>query len=122
MRGSSGPPVGEALVSVYRMKKKKKNFGFPLRDDSKDKILEASHTIMLPVPKVANPRLQCLGVVLVHDSAIGLYGGLTRDGSPFSSRIQEGEVDLGVFVQVVCFAGLGVCVEDEVDAIALLAL
>jgi len=56
----------------------------------------------------------------VHELAVGDNVGFTGDGGPFTSVVEEAEVDVGVVLEVVGLARFGVCVEDEVDAVAFL--
>jgi len=58
--------------------------------------------------------------MLPDDVAIRLNGGVARDGSPFAGVSDEAEVDRSVGLEVVGLAGLGVGVEEEVEAVALL--
>lgn len=74
------------------------------------------------VSEVAEPGFEAGGVVFADGVAVGDDGGVAGDGGPFAGGIQEGDVDFGVRVQVVGFAGFGVGVEEEVDAAAFLLL
>lgn len=76
--------------------------------------------IVLAVAEITDPRLQRGAVVLMDELAVGDDLGLAGDGGPFAGRLEEGEVDFGVFFEVVCFAGFGIGVEDQVDAVAFL--
>lgn len=66
------------------------------------------------VAQVADPGLEAARVVLAHDLAVRDDGGLARDGGPLARRVEEGDVDARVGVQVVRLAGLGVGVEEQV--------
>jgi hypothetical protein len=77
-------------------------------------------TVVLAITKVTDPRLERGGVVLTHNLAISLNRGMTRNGCPFTRAVDEANVDRLVFLEVVCLAGLGVGVEEEVEAVALL--
>lgn len=76
--------------------------------------------VVLAVTEVAEPCLEGGGVVLFDAGAVGLDGSGARDGGPLAGVVEEGEVDVGVLGEVVGLAGLGVGVEDEVDAVVLL--
>jgi len=56
----------------------------------------------------------------VHEVAVGDDVGFAGDGGPFAGVVEEAEVDVGVVFEVVGLAGFGVCVEDEIDAVAFL--
>jgi hypothetical protein len=77
-------------------------------------------TIVLAVAEVSQPGLEALGVVLADAGSVGLDLGGAGDGSPLAAGIDEADVDVGGVVEVVGLAGLGVGVEDEVDAVTLL--
>jgi hypothetical protein len=76
--------------------------------------------VVLAVAEVANPRFELARVVFVHDGAVRDDLRLAGEGRPFARRVQEGDVDGRVLVQVVRLAGFGVRVEDEVEAAAFL--
>ena len=46
--------------------------------------------------------------------------GFARDGGPFASRVEEGNVELEFGLEIIGFAGFGVCVEKEVNAASFL--
>lgn len=77
-------------------------------------------TIMFSITEVSEPSLESWGVVLSDFGAVGFDGCGAGEGGPFARVVEESDVDLGVGVEVVGFAGFGVGVEDEVDAVALL--
>lgn len=58
--------------------------------------------------------------MLLDDFAVGLDARVPGDGGPFTGRGDEGNVDGWVCSQVIRLAGFGVCVEEEVEAVALL--
>ena len=72
------------------------------------------------IAEVTEPRLERWGVVLLDCVAVGLDDGFAGDGGPFTGVVEEAEVDVRVGFEVVCFAGFGVGVEDEVDGVFLL--
>ena len=76
--------------------------------------------IVLAVTEVAEPRLESGRVVLLDARAVGLDGGSAGDTGPLAGVVEESQVDLGVLLEVVGLAGLGVGVEDEVNAVVLL--
>lgn len=77
-------------------------------------------TIVLAVTEVTDPCLESGRVVLVDDAAVSLDASLAGKGSPFAGVVQEAEVDVRVGLEVIGLARLGVGVEDEVNAVALL--
>jgi len=79
-------------------------------------------TVVLSVAEVTDPCLERGRIVLVDEATVCHNLGLARDGGPFAGVVEEAEVDVGVGLEVVGLAGLGVGVEDEVDAVALLRL
>lgn len=79
-------------------------------------------TVVLAITEVAEPGLEGRRVVLLDACAVGLDGSGARDAGPLTGVVEEGEVDVGVLLEVVGLAGLGVGVEDEVDAVVLLWL
>lgn len=89
-------------------------------DEADARVLGAA--IVLAVTKVAEPGLEGRRVVLLDAGAVGLDGGGAGDAGPLAGVVEEGEVDVGVLLEVVGLAGLGVGVEDEVDAVVLLQL
>lgn len=78
-------------------------------------------TVVLAIAEVPNPRLEGRAVVLVHLLAVGLDRSNTGDGSPLAGGVEEAQVDIWVGLEVVGLAGLGVGVEDVVNAMALLS-
>ena len=76
--------------------------------------------IVLAVTEVAEPGLEGGRVVLLDAGAVGLDGSGAGDAGPLAGVVEESEVDFGVLLKVVGLAGLGVGVEDEVDAVVLL--
>ena len=75
---------------------------------------------MLAVTKIANPSLQRRRVVLLDNGAIGLDGGVARDGRPLAGVGDETKVNRRVLLEVVGLSRLGVGVEKEVEAICFL--
>lgn len=76
--------------------------------------------IVLSITQVAQPGFQGGGVVFLDNGAVGNDLGGARDGSPFAGGVEEGDIDMGVGGDVRGFAGLGVGVENEVDALVSL--
>jgi hypothetical protein len=77
---------------------------------------------MRAVTEIADPGLERGRVVLPHNLAICLDGSVAGDGSPLARVVDEAEVDGLVLLEVVCLARLGVGVEEEIEAVALLRL
>jgi hypothetical protein len=77
-------------------------------------------TVVLSITEVAEPGLERRRVVLLDAGAIGLDGSGAGDAGPLAGVVEESEIDLRVLLEVVGLAGLGVGVEDEVDAVVLL--
>lgn len=77
-------------------------------------------TIVLAVAEVTQPRFERGRVVLAYLFAVGLDFGGAGDGGPFAGAVDEADVYFAVLGEVVGFAGFGVGVEEEVDAVALL--
>jgi len=75
---------------------------------------------VLSVAEVSDPRLERGAVVLVDLFAVGDDGSGAGDGGPVAGRGEESDVDVRVVLEVVGLSGLGVGVEDEVDAVTLL--
>lgn len=76
--------------------------------------------VVLAVTEVAEPGLKGRRVVLLDAGAVRLDGSGAGDAGPLAGVVEESEVDFGVLLEVVGLAGLGVGVEDEVDAVVLL--
>jgi len=76
--------------------------------------------VVLAVTEVAEPGLKGRRVVLLDAGAVGLDGSGAGNAGPLAGVVEEGEVDVGVLLQVIGLAGLGVGVEDEIDAVVLL--
>lgn len=89
-------------------------------DEADTRVLGAA--IVLAVTEVAKPGLQGRRIVLLDAGTVGLDGSGAGDAGPLAGVVEEGEVDVGVLLEVVGLAGLGVGVEDEVDAVVLLRL
>lgn len=53
------------------------------------------------VAEIADPGFKDWGIVLSDGFTVRLDGCLAGNGGPFAGRLEEGEVDVGVFVQVV---------------------
>lgn len=87
-------------------------------DEANARVLRA--TVVLAVTEVAEPGLERRRVVLLDAGAVGLDGSGAGDAGPLAGVVEESEVDLGVLLEVVGLAGLGVGVEDEVNAVVLL--
>lgn len=77
-------------------------------------------TIMLAVAEVAEPGLEGRRIEGADLFAVGLNAGFTANRCPLARGVEETNVDFRVRIEVVGLAGLGVGVEDEVDAVALL--
>lgn len=75
---------------------------------------------MLAVTQVAKPGLEGRGIVFLYGLAVGEDGGFAGDGRPFTSGIEEGDVDCRVGGYVVGLAGFGVGMEYQVDASSFL--
>lgn len=75
---------------------------------------------MCAVAEVANPGLECWGVVLANDLAVRLDGGMTRNRCPLAGVVDKANVDRLVLLQVVSLARLGVGVEEKVEAMSFL--
>lgn len=75
---------------------------------------------MFPIPQIAQPRFQRYRVIFAYHCTISNDVCLSRDGSPLAGRIEKGNIDLRVGLQIVGFAGLGVGMKYEIDAIAFL--
>ena len=76
--------------------------------------------VVLAIFQIAEPCLQGRGVVLADGVSVRDDVSFARNGGPFTGRVKEGNVDLGIGFQVVGFAGLGVGVEEKVEAATLL--
>ena len=76
--------------------------------------------VVLAVTEVTEPGLERRRVVLLDTRAVGLDGSGAGDAGPLAGVVEESQVDLGVLLEVVGLAGLGVGVEDEVNAVVLL--
>ena len=87
-------------------------------DEANARVLRA--TIVLAVTKVTEPGLESGRVELLHAGTVGLDGSGAGDAGPLAGVVEESKVDLGVLLEVVGLAGLGVGVEDEVNAVVLL--
>ena len=87
-------------------------------DDTDPWVLRS--TIVLPIPQIADPRLQSGGIVLPHQLAVRLDGSVAGDGCPFARGCDESDVDGVVGCEIISFAGLGVGVEEEVEAVCFL--
>lgn len=77
-------------------------------------------TVVLSVTKITEPGLERRGVVLANGLAVGDDISLSGDRCPFAGAVEEGNVDVGVGVDVIGLARFGVGVEEEVDAAGLL--
>lgn len=75
---------------------------------------------MLAVSQVTEPGFQTGAVVFADLFAVGGDGSLAADGGPFAAGVEEGDVDGGIGLEVVRFAGFGVGVEEEVDTATFL--
>ena len=78
--------------------------------------------VVLAVTEVTEPGLEGGRVELLDTRAVGLDGSGAGDAGPLAGVVEESKVDLRVLLEVVSLAGLGVGVEDEVDAVVLLRL
>jgi hypothetical protein len=76
--------------------------------------------VVLAITEVAEPGLERCRVVLLDAGAVGLDGSGAGDAGPLAAVVEESEVDVRVLLEVVGLAGLGVGVEDEIDAVVLL--
>jgi hypothetical protein len=72
------------------------------------------------VPQVAQPRPEVLAVMLLDERPVRDDVGLAADRRPLSRAVEEADVDVRVAREVVRLAGLGVCVEEEVNAAGFL--
>ena len=76
--------------------------------------------IVLAVLEITEPGFERRRVELANLLPVGLDGGDAGDGRPLAGVVEEAEVDFAVALEVVGLAGLGVGVEDQVDAVAFL--
>lgn len=72
------------------------------------------------VAEVANPGLEGWAVVLLDEASVGDDLGHAADGGPLARAVDEGDVDVGVCRELIGLVRLGVGVEEEVNASALL--
>ena len=75
---------------------------------------------MLPITQISDPSFEVCGIIFADLVTVGRDGGFAGDGGPGAGGVEEGDVDLVVFGQVVGFAGFGVGVEEGVDSSAFL--
>lgn len=75
---------------------------------------------MFTITQVAEPCLQSGRVIFLDGGAVGEDAGFAGDGDPLAAVVEEGDVDGGVGGDVVGLTGLGVGVEDQVDAAGFL--
>ncbi|KAI6759749.1 hypothetical protein HG530_010429 [Fusarium avenaceum] len=87
-------------------------------DDANARVLLGA--IVDTVAEVTEPSLEGWGVVLSNKAAICANAGIASNRSPLSRGIDEGNVDMRVSIEVVGLAGLGVGVEEKVNASGLL--
>jgi hypothetical protein len=73
-------------------------------------------SIVLSITQVTQPGFQGRRVVFLDDGAVGDDLGGAGHGGPFAGGVEEGDVNMGVGGDVGGLAGLGVGVENEVDA------
>ena len=66
---------------------------------------------MGPIFEVTQPGLEGWRVVFTDRFTVCDDVGFATDACPFSRRVEEGDVDFGVGVQIVSLARFGVCVE-----------
>lgn len=90
----------------------------PDADDADARVLRAA--VVLTVTEVADPGLERRRIVLLDQLAVRDDLGRAADGGPLAKRVQESDVDVRVGGDVVRLAGLGVSVEEEVDAAGFL--
>lgn len=77
-------------------------------------------TVVRTITEISDPGLQTGGVILADLLAVGLDGDPAGDGGPLAGGVVEGKVDVGVVLEVVGLARLGVGVEKKVDVVILL--
>ena len=68
-------------------------------------------TVVGTVLEIAQPGLEGWRVVFADGFTVCDDIGLATDACPFSRRVEEGDVDFGVGIQIVGLAGFGVRVE-----------
>ena len=87
-------------------------------DDADPRVLVAA--VVLPVAQVAEPGLEGGAVVFLDHAAIGDDLRRAGDRGPLARAVEEGDVGARVGRDVVRLAGLGVGVEDQIDAAGFL--
>lgn len=75
---------------------------------------------MLAITKIAEPGFQRGRVVLLDDVAVNFDGCMSRNRCPLARVVDEANVDRRVGLEIVGLSGLGVGMEEKVEAITLL--
>jgi hypothetical protein len=71
-------------------------------DDTNPRIVLTS--IMRTITEIAYPGFELRGVVFLDKVAVGDDVCFAGDGGPFTGAVEEGDVDVGVGLEVVCLA------------------
>lgn len=87
-------------------------------DDTNPRVFWSS--IVLAVLQIAKPRFQGRGVVCADRLTVSDNLSLAGDRGPFTSRIEKGNVDLGIRLQIIGFTRFRIGMEKEVDAASFL--
>lgn len=77
-------------------------------------------SVVHPISQVAQPRLQRRAIVLLDQIAVRHHLGYARDGGPLARSVEERDVGVGIALELVRLVGLGVGVEEEIDAAGFL--
>jgi hypothetical protein len=77
-------------------------------------------TIVYTVAKIAYPSLESRTVVFLDHVSVGDDASFAGDRGPFTGAVEEGDVNAGIGGEVVGFAGLGIRVENQINATCFL--
>jgi hypothetical protein len=87
-------------------------------DDTDTRVILPS--VVDAIAKVTQPSLQLRAVVLLNKVPVRHDAGDSADGCPLAHVVEEGDVDVGIRGEVVCLAGLGVGVKEQINTTVLL--
>lgn len=77
-------------------------------------------TVMDSISQVPQPGPQVGAVVLLDEGSVYDNVGEAADRGPLAGGVQEADVDVRIVGEIVSLAGLGVGVEEEIDATGFL--
>ena len=77
---------------------------------------------MYPIAKITEPGFKCWRIVSPHVFTVRDHGRLAANRGPFARAVEEGDIDVGIRVEIVGLSAFRVGVEDQIDPTVFLEI